>query len=289
MDIGWVNKTQKTEEEMYPAPGPKAPLHYKPRQEDSLVLVQGILCVAVIIFALLVRNMDAKLYAGMQQDFNTMLTQGIRFDGKTPIVRFVSDAVDNVRTATSNWVEEMRPKQVGDAQLAAVSRYENVQNTVAPQGKGGFWPAKKSVVPEGATLDDYTLQETLLLPVSGVTTSGFGFRKNPVNGKEDFHMGLDLGANEGAGVAAALAGQVTEAGYNAVRGNYIVIHHRAGLQTLYQHLSYGFVRAGETIKAGQMIAAVGSTGMSTGPHLHFELVIDGKRVNPTKPLELPNV
>ena len=129
-------------------------------------------------------------------------------------------------------------------------------------------------------MDDYTLPETLTLPANGILTSGFGFRKNPVNGEDDFHAGIDIAADTGTSVIAALDGQVTETGYNSLRGNYIVLHHRAGLQSLYQHLNCGFVRTGEFVKAGDRIATVGETGYVTGPHLHLELIVDSLRVDP---------
>ncbi|MEG2931543.1 MAG: peptidoglycan DD-metalloendopeptidase family protein, partial [Ruthenibacterium sp.] len=78
-------------------------------------------------------------------------------------------------------------------------------------------------MPEGASLAKYTLQETLMLPVAGTLSSEFGFRKNPVNGENDFHAGIDLAADTGTPVLAALEGQVTGAGCNALRGNYIIL------------------------------------------------------------------
>ena len=74
--------------------------------------------------------------------------------------------------------------------------------------------------------------------------------------------------------------QVVRTGYNRLRGYYIIIRHEGSVQTLYQHLSYIFVRGGETVTQGQTVAAVGSTGLVTGPHLHLEIILDGVRVDP---------
>lgn len=134
--------------------------------------------------------------------------------------------------------------------------------------------------PEGATFEKMPLRQELQLPVQGNVTSGYGFRKNPVTGRQDFHAGVDIAAKEGTPVYAAQSGQVVKAGYNRLRGSYVVIRHPHGVKTLYQHLSYSFVRSGETIQQGQCIARVGSTGLVTGPHLHLEVLVDGICTNP---------
>ena len=105
-----------------------------------------------------------------------------------------------------------------------------------------------------------------------------------MNGQEDFHAGLDIAVAEGTPVHCAQDGQVVQAGFNSIRGNYIIVRHTDGLQTLYQHLACGFVRAGEGVTRGQVIASAGSTGMSTGAHLHFELIYNGVRYDPSAAL-----
>ena len=76
-------------------------------------------------------------------------------------------------------------------------------------------------------------------------------------------------------------GQVMRTGYNAERGNYVIVRHAEGVQTLYQHMSCVFVRGGETVSISQRLGTVGSTGYSTGPHLHFELIVNGIRMDPS--------
>ena len=94
----------------------------------------------------------------------------------------------------------------------------------------------------------------------------------------------DIAVAEGTPVHCAQDGQVVQAGFNSIRGNYIIVRHTDGLQTLYQHLACGFVRAGEGVTRGQVIASAGSTGMSTGAHLHFELIYNGVRYDPSAAL-----
>lgn len=105
-------------------------------------------------------------------------------------------------------------------------------------------------------------------------------RKNPVTGIYKRHTGTDIGASYGAAVVAANAGTVTLAGWNSGYGNCIIIDHGGGRATLYAHLSAYSVSKGQTVSRGQRIGSVGSTGNSTGPHLHFEVLINGSAVDP---------
>ncbi|MCL2662476.1 MAG: peptidoglycan DD-metalloendopeptidase family protein [Oscillospiraceae bacterium] len=120
----------------------------------------------------------------------------------------------------------------------------------------------------------------LVWPVSGSVTSNFGVRRHPVFGDMRFHGGIDIGANHGTSVVAADSGSVIISSYNSSYGNYIVISHGNGMTTLYAHLSTRSVSVGDAVSRGQQIGRVGSTGVSTGPHLHFEVSVNGTRVNP---------
>ena len=120
----------------------------------------------------------------------------------------------------------------------------------------------------------------LVMPVSGRASSGYGERFDPIQHKEIKHPGFDLAAPTGTTVDAAAAGTVTHAGPAGTYGNLIVIKHANGVETRYAHLSATSVKAGDQVQAGQPIGAVGTTGYSTGPHLHFEVRKDGQTVDP---------
>jgi len=117
-------------------------------------------------------------------------------------------------------------------------------------------------------------------PSSTYITSRFGLRVHPVYGTQRSHTGMDIAANSGANVLAADGGTVTLAGVNGGYGNCIMIDHGNGYQTLYGHMSALYVYEGQTVSQGDVIAAVGSTGVSTGPHLHFEVWSGGGRIDP---------
>ncbi|MFI3326793.1 MAG: M23 family metallopeptidase [Clostridia bacterium] len=111
-------------------------------------------------------------------------------------------------------------------------------------------------------------------------TDEFGYRIHPITGEYSFHGGIDIGKPYGTPIYAVLSGTVTVATYNSSYGYYIMIDHGDGIVTLYAHCSALLVEVGDTVLTGQQIAEVGSTGSSTGNHLHFEVRIDGEKVDP---------
>lgn len=114
----------------------------------------------------------------------------------------------------------------------------------------------------------------------GRFTSGFGYRIHPVTGRREFHFGIDIAGPQGTAVNAYANGTVTRAQFLGGFGNVIEINHGGGLRTLYAHLSRISVRVGDQVTVGQQIGSMGSTGVSTGSHLHFEVIRNGSRVNP---------
>ncbi|MFC4846680.1 peptidoglycan DD-metalloendopeptidase family protein [Hephaestia sp. GCM10023244] len=118
------------------------------------------------------------------------------------------------------------------------------------------------------------------LPVAGRITSSFGPRRHPILGYTRMHAGIDIGARYGAPIHAATDGVVTFAGRNGGYGNFVRLKHSGGLTTAYGHMSRITVRVGAHVRAGQEIGKVGSTGLSTGPHVHYEVLRNGRPVNP---------
>ncbi len=118
-------------------------------------------------------------------------------------------------------------------------------------------------------------------PSSGRITSGFGGRSSPTEGASTNHKGIDIGASSGSAVVAAAGGTVVIATYSASAGNYVMISHGGGVYTVYMHMSSIAVSDGQSVSKGSTIGTVGSTGYSTGPHLHFGIRINGSYVNPS--------
>ena len=118
------------------------------------------------------------------------------------------------------------------------------------------------------------------LPLVGTITSPFAYRVHPITGKYTMHGGVDIAAEQGSEIRAALAGAVRSAKSDSSSGNYLIIDHNESLATMYAHCQQLLVEEGQTVEKGQVIALVGSTGMSTGPHLHFEVRLNGNKLNP---------
>jgi murein DD-endopeptidase MepM/ murein hydrolase activator NlpD len=121
---------------------------------------------------------------------------------------------------------------------------------------------------------------TLAWPVDGPVVSGFGNRVHPILGGTRFHAGIDISAPSGTPIRAPAPGTVTRAGGEGGCGYSITLEHPGGLRTRYCHLSVIHVGVGQTVVFGEVIGLVGSTGLSTGPHLHFEVYRDGNLVDP---------
>lgn len=133
---------------------------------------------------------------------------------------------------------------------------------------------------QDSSFEAVSVSQEAVMPVEGKVTSGFGYRIHPITGSRSFHTGIDLAAPQGTPIVAAYGGTVQETGYTSGRGNYILLSHGDGLQTMYCHLSEILVQQSDAVDAGGTIGLVGTTGMSTGPHLHFELRVDGIRCDP---------
>jgi murein DD-endopeptidase MepM/ murein hydrolase activator NlpD len=128
----------------------------------------------------------------------------------------------------------------------------------------------------------YFLKILFLFPLAHfVRTSDFGMRADPVTGRPEFHGGIDLAAPLGTPVCAAREGVVKETGFDAGYGNFVRIAHPAGYETLYGHLSVIYVKRGDKVNAGLPLGKVGLTGRTTGPHLHFEVLKNGKPIDPS--------
>ncbi len=117
-------------------------------------------------------------------------------------------------------------------------------------------------------------------PVQGKITSPFGYRTHPILKTKELHTGIDIGAKSGTTVVAANGGTVIKSGWNNSYGNLLMIDHGGSIVTLYAHNSSLLVKVGDVVSKGQAVSKVGSTGMSTGPHLHFEVRVNGQYKNP---------
>ena len=121
-------------------------------------------------------------------------------------------------------------------------------------------------------------------PAHGWLSSGVGVRRDPFTGESDYHQGLDIAADRGSPVYATAAGTVRQSSYQGAYGNLVVIDHGFGLETRYGHLASFEVTVGDTVQRGDLVGLVGATGRATSPHLHYEVRVNGRILNPLQML-----
>ncbi len=143
-------------------------------------------------------------------------------------------------------------------------------------------------IPSPDVVDDtfYPFTSPCAAPLRGRITSPFGYRDHPIDEKASFHYGVDIAASAGTSIKAFAAGRVTETGKGTVYGNYVRIDHGNGFTSFYGHMQKITAKKGAWIALGAEVGKVGSTGKSTGPHLHFEMRKNGKIINPSQYVEL---
>lgn len=188
--------------------------------------------------------------------------------------------IDNDDWYTTDKVTRQEPS-AGHRKVVSVITYRNdTEISREIQKEEITIPAVAKVVERGTKIPP-----TYIRPVSGGRlSSGFGGRKAPTKGASTYHKGVDWAVPTGTAVMASSGGTVLKAGWGSGYGYVVYIDHGDGRQTRYAHLSKVLVKAGQKVVQGQKIALSGNTGRSTGPHLHFEILINGSQVNPLKHL-----
>ena len=166
-----------------------------------------------------------------------------------------------------------------------LKRQENSIKAIEAEIKRQEEAAKKKAEASGQTYKTQSIGDIKFIwpcPSSGRITSKFGARTSPTKGASSNHQGIDIGAPTGNNIVAAAGGTVVVSTYSYSAGNYVMLNHGGGVYTVYMHASKLLCKVGDTVKQGQVIAKVGSTGYSTGPHLHFGIRVNGTYVNPSK-------
>lgn len=182
---------------------------------------------------------------------------------------------------------ELLERRFGGLPAGAMSQRETVAEDVtvlpsAPEPVAYDGPP----LPENATMERLPLGlDQTAAPVMAVVSSGYGWREHPIEGGEKFHAGADLAAPYGEAVGAFADGVVDYIGESPAYGQYLQIRHAGGVTSFYAHCSRLCVQQGQQVKLGEKVAEVGDTGETTGPHLHFELRLNGELLNPVYYIE----
>lgn len=159
------------------------------------------------------------------------------------------------------------------------------ENTTAPQvqtTQTAVWPQQTTTAEKPAFSAELLAKTPSIWPASGRITSGFGWRNSPLEEGSELHQGVDIAVSTGTPIVATADGEVVHSGPAGGYGNMVQIRHGNGIETIYGHNSRLAVTVGQTVKKGQIISYAGSTGYSTGPHVHYEVRENGTAVDPMK-------
>jgi len=211
-------------------------------------------------------------------------------DGNTLLVS-ENTSKGNVGTQYSNSAETSYNAATGQASFSAGSSSLTEQEMIASIKDGIDWLSKETSTQEQSLQELSSAAEQKssrwaatpsIWPVKGWVTSGFGPRVSPFTEKPAWHDGLDIGAAANAPVQAPAQGRVTTVGFDPKLGNLVKVDHGFGIETLYGHLAKALVKEGQRVKRGEVVALVGSTGLATGPHLHYMVKVHGQALDPVK-------
>ncbi|MBR3133611.1 MAG: peptidoglycan DD-metalloendopeptidase family protein [Clostridia bacterium] len=183
-------------------------------------------------------------------------------------------AMATVNEDVSKKVDEYERQKAEEAAQKALEEAKAIASRQSSVTSRGVESSRSSSEEIDAGEVNSSFSGMFIEPVSGTLTSPYGYRGS------GFHTGLDIATSSGTPIGAAAAGTVVFAGWSGGYGNLVKIDHGNGYQTYYAHCSAIYVSVGQSVSAGETISAVGSTGNSTGPHLHFEIRIGGETVNP---------
>ena len=229
-----------------------------------LSITQLILVILIVLAVFCVSRTDSSAFSGLLQDVKRIFNEDIDIGG------YFTPKEENDEAASYRFISSV---EEGNAVIASEEKEEaqKSEDKISVTGKAEDCDDIFGVFSSGA-----------VMPVSGYVTSDYGLREHPIYSGESFHYGRDIAADEGSNIYAVLDGIVTEAGTAPQAGNFVKISHGDGIETLYCHCSELYVEKGISVRKGDVIAAVGETGLATGPHLHFELHENQKAVDPAK-------
>ncbi len=214
------------------------------------------------------------------EENSLMLEEVKKAVGITPVSTDKSTVSSPVSSDNSSTVSKLSERSSSDmsAKIESIeSDFASLGDKIASQKQ----EINESLGPIKSKLA-YLMAKPSIMPVTASITAGFGYRKNPFTSRgSEFHRGTDFAASYGQTAVATGDGIVIFSGWNSGYGRMVIISHGYGLTSLYAHNSKLLVKQGDKVKKGQAITKVGNTGRSTGTHLHYEVKLNGKNVNPT--------
>lgn len=255
----------------------------------STLTFQAILCLTIVVGLVLLNTFCKDQYEDVDSYLKSQTQQTVDMEGDAKsvwdqVMSFVNSFTpiksgdDSSSQATSS--EDQSSASSDTSAVQSESSSAPPESTTAQGGAENL--VTKQQVPANALLTSVSYdKKTTVLPLDTIQiTSAFGFRTHPISQNDDFHNGVDLASPKDSKIYAIMAGKVVEAGYSNSNGYYLEIEHTDNTKSFYAHCEKLLVEKGDKVKKGETVAQVGSTGESTGYHLHFSFLMDGKYVNP---------
>ena len=234
-----------------------------------LMVRQLAVCLLIFFVVFMVKSIDTPFTNYITGKVRYALEQNIELNN---IFKTMDNALGKLKEGSS----KAETKDTSDIPSDTTSDQVS-QSTTKPE----------SSVLSASTEDGIDYALSMIAPVNGVLSSPFGERKDPITKELKTHEGIDVEADNGENIIAALEGTVVDAGSSPSYGKYLRIRHGSGFETLYAHCSAVIVVQGQKVAQGEAIAKVGNSGASVGTHLHFEVWKDGKAVNPLEYVTVP--
>lgn len=242
----------------------------------KIIAVQFIACAFLIILLSLVCKLSPDSFNGIKTKYDGIMSKDLSVSEIWSSVKEVASYV--MKPVDINSVQETNIKTTDAATDNEEEKIQDAEEEKIEEPQTEESDKKTGNVATVMSL--FSDDSDISAPVSGRITSRFGYRTDPISGENALHSGLDIAVAEGTSVRAAWDGIVTETGSDDKKGNYLWMVHKNGNETLYCHCSKILVEKDAVIRAGEAVALSGSTGYSTGPHLHFSIKENGKMVDP---------
>ncbi len=229
------------------------------RKSDSLNYFYIQICFSriIVIFSVMLKNGNRSTFAYVKESYDSFFETENYMESTFSFNSFVKKMEDELK-----------------------ERFIQLETVFNSKGSADIFPSNTS-------LDKINLKNKGVSIAQGYISSPYGVRKNPFNNKEkEFHTGLDIAAPKGTFIRAAFSGIVTYSACSDIAGNYIKIDSPGGITTMYAHNQFNLIKTGDKVIAGQVIANMGQSGLATGPHVHFEFLLDNIRYNPIYAIEI---
>ncbi len=243
------------------------------------LLLQFLVCLILFGVLLALKTGNSKFFTELENTFSKKLEDNLTIEEAKSVF---TNITANKTNETNDNISETEVITTETETVFVPFEEPSLSAEIIASGGKDIKVSSNDDIPKNVSVDSYKLNKKMVLPLKGEITSPFGVRTHPISGDLRFHAGIDIAAEMGSNIYSAFDGEIIVADYDKWNGNYLKIKHDNNITTIYCHCEKLNVKKGQKIRAGEVVATVGSTGSSTGPHLHFELRINNISYDPQK-------